>query len=167
MKTRARMIVVLAAGLVAAGLFAAAATAHEGSRTTEERLLRKSEGLQMPGSESDSRWWFVSYPGEEGLPEVGRMASITGCSDYPEGVMTRLDFDATFDNLSRVQPWMDRGQRKSARGFGRLREAFHREYGDELAVYRCDSGEFGQVPIYFVGSNADGLSGLMTVNTET
>ncbi|MGH3147491.1 MAG: nuclease A inhibitor family protein [Rubrobacter sp.] len=167
MNTRAKMAVVLAAVLVAVGLFAATAGADERRRSTEGTLLRKSEGLQMPGSESDSRWWFVSYPGEEGLPAVGRMASITGCSDYPEGVMTRLEFDATFDNLGRIRPWMDRGQRKSARGFGRLQRVFHREYGEDLAVYRCDTGEFGQVPIYFVGSNADGLSGLKTVNTET
>ena len=161
------MILAMTAGLVVAGLLAAAAGAGEGRRTTEELLLLASEGLQMPGSESDSGWWFVSYPGEEGMPSVGRMASATGCSDYPEGTMQRFDFDATFDTLSRVEPWMDGGQRESARGFGKLRKVFHREYGDELAVYRCETGEYGQVRIYFVGSREDGLSGLMTVNTET
>jgi hypothetical protein len=30
---------------------------------TEVRLLRASEGLQYPGSESDSTWAFVSYRG--------------------------------------------------------------------------------------------------------
>ncbi len=48
-----------------------------------------------------------------------------------------------------------------------MSKVFHREYGDELAVYRCETGQYGQVHIYFVGSRADGLSGLMTINTET
>ena len=62
---------------------------------------------------------------------------------------------------------MDHGQRKSARGFARLRKLFHREYGDDLAVYRCDTNRYGQVRIYFLGLNGDGLSGLMTINSET
>ena len=81
--------------------------------------------------------------------------------------MTRPDFDATFDSLGKVQTWMDPGQRESARGFRKLGRLFHRLYGEDLAVYRCETGEFGRVDIYFVGANEDGLSGLTTVNIET
>ena len=162
-----RTFAVLAAWVLAVSLLVGPAGADEKGVTLEERLLRASEGLQMPGSESDSAWWFVSYPGEEGLPTVERMARITGCSDYPEGVMQRLDFEDTLDALGRVEGWMDGGQRQSARGFRRLGKLFHREYGDDLAVYRCETGEYGQVPIYFVGVGPEEISGLMTVNTET
>jgi hypothetical protein len=135
-----------------------------GAQDTESRLLKASEGLQMPGSEADSAWWFVSYPGEDELPSVERFSGLTGC-DHPEGGMSRADFDATLDRLGEVQPWMDRGQKKSARGFARLQDLFHRRY-DELAVYRCETGT-AEVPIYFVGVDESGLSGLMTVNIET
>jgi len=132
-----------------------------------KRLLQAAESLQMPGSEADSFWWFVSYPGEKELPTAERMASVEGCADHPEGVIRRLDFDATFDSLGTVQPWMDQAQKKSARGFARLRNLFHRQYGDDLAVYRCDTNKYGEVRIYFLGLNNDGLSGLKTINIET
>ena len=163
----ARTLVVSAAGMLVAFLLVGAAGASEKGGALEDRLLEASEGLQMPGSESDSGWWCVSYPGELDLPAVERMSDVTGCSGYPEGGMARYDFDATLDTLSRVEPWMDEGQRDSARGFGKLGKVFRREYGDELAVYRCETGQYGQVRIYFVGARADGLSGLMTINTET
>jgi hypothetical protein len=147
-----------AAAVLAGLLLATAAQAQE----TETRLPRASEGLQMPGSEADSQWWFVSYPEEDELPSVERFPGLTGC---PEGGVSRADFDATFDRLGEVQPWMDRGQKKSARGFRRLGRLFHRHY-DELAVYRCETGT-AEVPIYFVGANEHGLSGLMTINIET
>jgi hypothetical protein len=131
------------------------------------RLLQAAEGLQMPGSEADSFWWFVSFPEEKELPTAERMASLEGCADHPNGVMRRLDFDATFDSLGTVQPWMDQGQKKSARGFARLRDLFHRLYGDDLAVYRCDTNQYGEVRIYFLGLDNDGLSGLKTINIET
>ncbi|HEV2745283.1 MAG TPA: nuclease A inhibitor family protein, partial [Rubrobacter sp.] len=131
---------------------------------TEDRLLKASEGLQMPGSEADSSWWFVSYPGEGELPSAERFAEIAGC-DHPEGGVSRQDFDATLDRLGEVQPWMDQGQKKSARGFSRLQRLFHHRY-DELAVYRCETGT-AEVPIYFLGLDGDGLSGLLTVNIET
>ena len=166
MRTRARVFTALAAGALAVLALVGPTVADE-NESLEERLIRASEGLQMPGSESDSVWRFVSYPGEEVVPTAERMARITGCSGYPEGVMTRLDFDATLDDLSRVEGWMDGGQRESARGFRRLTKLFHREYGDDLAVYRCETGEHGQVHVSFVGANADGLSGLMTINIET
>lgn len=150
------LIGALLAGLLLTGVAVA------GEAGTERRLLRASEGLQMPGSEADSGWWFVSYPDEEELPAAGRMAELTDCSDG----MSRSDFDATLDRLSAVQPWMDRGQRKSARGFGRLQKLFHREYGDRVAFYRCETGG-PEVPIYFMGANENGLSGLLTVNIET
>ena len=41
-----------------AGLLLATAA---GAQETGDRLLKASEGLQMPGSEADSAWWFVSY----------------------------------------------------------------------------------------------------------
>ena len=145
--------------LLAGLLLSTAADAQE----TEDRLLKASEGLQMPGSEADSAWWFVSYPEEDGLPSAELFAEISGCGP-PEGV-SRWDFDATLDRLGEVQPWMDRGQKKSARGFERLRGLFHRRY-DELAVYRCETGT-AEVPIYFLGVDEDGLSGLLTVNIET
>ena len=134
-----------------------------GAQEAEDRLLKASEGLQMPGSEADSAWWFVSYPEEDRLPSADRFAEISGCGP-PEGV-SRRDFDATLDHLGEVQPWMDRGQKKSARGFERLQGLFHRRY-DELAVYRCETGA-AEVQIYFLGVDEDGLSGLLTVNIET
>ena len=60
---------------------------------------------------------------------------------------------------------MDRGQEKSARGFARLQKLFHRSY-DELAIYRCET-DTAEAPIYFLGVDEDGLSGLLTVNIET
>lgn len=149
---------VVAAAVLTGLLLATTVNAQE----NETRLLKASEGLQMPGSEADSRWWFVSYPGEDELPAVERFAGLTGC---PEGGVTRMDFDATLDRLGTVQPWMDRGQKKSARGFARLQKLFHRRY-DELAVYRCETGT-AEVPIYFVGVDEDGLTGLLTINIET
>ena len=166
MRAQTRTFAVLAAWVLAVSLVAGVAGAQEKDGTIEERLLRASEGLQMPGSESDSAWWFVSYPGEEGLPTAERMARLTGCSGYPEGAMERLDFDATFDALGRVEPWMDGGQRESARGFRKLGKLLRLEYGD-LAVYRCETGEYGQVPVFIVGTRPEGLSGVMTINIET
>jgi Nuclease A inhibitor-like protein len=153
--------------IMLAALLAAAGTVAAQEEDLSKRLLQAAEGLQMPGSEADSFWWFVSYPGEEELPSAERMASLEGCADYPEGVMRRLDFDATFDSLGKVQPWMDSGQKKSARGFARLRSLFHRQYGDDLAVYRCDTNKYGEVRIYFLGLDNEGLSGLKTINIET
>jgi hypothetical protein len=149
-----------AMALLAGFFFATAAAAQD----TEDRLLKASEGLQMPGSEADSAWSFVSYPGVRELPSAERFSRLTGC-DQPEGSVTRQDFDTTLDHLGEVQPWMDDGQRRSARGFARLQRLFHRRY-EALAVYRCETGT-AEVPIYFVGIDGDGLSGLLTVNIET
>ena len=158
--------ILVAVALLAGALLAGTAGAREGEGDLGERLLRASEGLQMPGSEADSGGWFVSYPGEPELPGVERMAALTGCSDYPGGGVGRFDFDATFDSLGTVEPWMDTGQRDSARGFRKLGRLFRREYGDDLAVYRCETGA-AEVHIYFVGVNEDGLSGLKTTSIET
>jgi nuclease A inhibitor-like protein len=144
---------------VLSGLLLAAAAGAQG---TGDRLLKASEGPQMPGSEADSAWWFVSYLDEDELPSAERFSELAGCG-YPEDGVSRQDFDATLDHLGDVRPWMDRGQKKSARRFARLQELFHRRY-DELAVYRCETG--AEVPIYFQGVNEDGLSGLLTVNIE-
>lgn len=166
MQARTKILVMVVAGLLTATLAADAGEAREAGDLAT-RLLGAAEGLQMPGSEADSSWWFVSYPGEEELPSAGRMDELSGCTDYPDGIITRYDFDATFDSLGRIQPWMDRGQRESARGFARLGRLFHREYGDDLAVYRCDTNMYGEVRIYFLGKDGEGLSGLMTINIET
>jgi hypothetical protein len=160
-----RVFIMMLAALLAPQL--TADTAAGQAEDLAKRLLQAAEGLQMPGSEADSFWWFVSYPGEEELPTAERMASLEGCADYPDGVMRRLDFDATLDALGTVQPWMDHGQKKSARGFARLHDLFHRLYGDDLAVYRCDTNQYGEVRIYFLGLNEEGLSGLKTINIET
>src|SRR3954447_8355405 len=165
MKLRTRALITLMVALLTTLLAVGVATARE--EDLAKRLLRASEGLQMPGSEADSSWRFVSYPQEEELSTSERMAPLEGCTNYPEGSMKRLDFDATFDSLGRVQPWMDHGQKKSAHGYARLRTLFHREYGNTLAVYRCDTNMYGEVRIYFLGVNPDGLSGLTTTNIET
>ena len=164
-----RAFIAMLAALLATPLaaqFAADAAAPQ-EDDLAKRLLQAAEGLQMPGSEADSSWWFVSYPGEDGLPTAERMASLEGCAEFPEGEMRRLDFDATFDSLASVQPWMDQGQKKSAHGFARLHDLFHRLYGNDLAVYRCYTNQYGEVRIYFLGLDDDGLSGLKTINIET
>ena len=102
MKLRTRALITLMAALLMIVLAAGVAAARE--EDLAERLLRASEGLQMPGSEADSSWRFASYPQEKELPTAERRASLEGCADYPEGLMKRLDFDATFDSLGRVQP---------------------------------------------------------------
>jgi len=159
------MFITLVTALLIPVLVAGVVTAQE--EDLAKRLLQAADGLQMPGSEADSHWWFVSYPEEAELRTAGRMASLEGCADNPEGIMSRLDFDATLDKLALVQPWMDQGQKKSAHGFASLQKIFHREYGDNVAVYRCDTNKYGEVRIYFLGINEDGLSGLMTINIET
>lgn len=158
--TGVKLLATLGLFLLSGLLFAGGASAGEDG--TERRLLRASAGLQMPGSEADSEWSFVSYEGVRKIPTADRMARIARC---PAG-MTHSDFDATFDRLGTVEPWMDRGQRKSARGFRRLGKLFHREYGDDLAAYRCETGG-PEVPVYFVGVDEEKLSGLKTVNIET
>ena len=160
-----KAFIIMLATLLAAQLTAGTVAAQE--KDPAGRLLQAAEGLQMPGSEADSFWWFVSYPGEEALPTAERMASLEGCAEFPEGEMRRLDFDDTFDSLASVQPWMDQGQKKSAHGFARLRDLFHRLYGNDLAVYRCYTNQYGEVRIYFLGLDDDGLSGLKTINIET
>lgn len=154
--------------LLAEGAVATEATAPKDR--LEHKLLRASTGVQYPGSESDSTWTFVSYPGEDTMPAPERFQQISGCPVADGGGTTRLDFDATFDRLTRIEPWMDEGQVKSARGFRKIERIMLRSYdAGSLAVYRCDTAEFGQVHFYFyfVGLNDDGISGLLTASTET
>ena len=128
-----------------------------------EWLLAAAEGLQMPSSESDSAWQVVSYGGVEGLPEADNFGEMVGCA---QGGVTRTGFDETLASLGRVEPWMDAGQVRSAHGFRKLGRVFGREFGENLAVYRCEPGG-PEVSIYFVGV-ADGRpTGLMTVSVET
>jgi hypothetical protein len=99
-----------------------------------------------------------------GRPDGPLSTPTDPCNTHLEGGVARQDFDATLELLGEVQPWMDRGQKKSARGFARLQDLSHRRY-DGLAVYRCESGT-GEVPISFPEVDEDGLSGLLTVNIE-
>lgn len=165
---------VLAALLIAFALFAEHAVAapeqdrpdQQTSKKLEQRLLKAAQDVQYPGSESDSTWRFVSYPTEAELPDAARFEDISGCPVTEYGGTGRFDFDKTFDRLTKIEPWMDEGQVKSARGFRKIERVMLRSY-DERAVYRCDTGEYGQVYLYFVGLGGQGVSGLLTVSTET
>ena len=130
---------------------------------TAERLITVAEGLQMPSSEADSVWSLVSYDGVEELPAAGPFDEMSGCR---RSGVTRYDFGETLDLLGEVEPWMDAGQASSARGFRKLERVFDREFGEEVAVYRCDSGG-PEIGLYFVGAEEDRLVGLMTVSIET
>ena len=130
---------------------------------TEERLLAAAEGLQMPSSESDSVWQTISYDGVEGLPEAETFGEMAGCA---QGGVTRSGFDETLASLSRIEPWMDAGQVRSAHGFRKLQKVFDREFGEDLATYRCEPGG-PEVSIYFVGAADGRLVGLKTVSIET
>lgn len=156
-----KLVLLAVAALLLCSLPAGAATAQE--NRIGERLLAVAEGLQMPSSESDSDWYLVSYAGMEEVPEAGTFEEISGC---PQGGATRSDFDETLARLSRVEPWMDAGQVRSARGFRKLERVFGREFGENSAVYRCETGD-PEVKIYFVGAEEDHLVGLLTVSIET
>lgn len=134
----------------------------QGDRTGG-RLLAAADGLQMPSSEADSAWYFVSYAGVEELPEAEAFEEMSGC---PEGGATREDFDKTLARLSEIEPWMDEGQARSARGFRKLAKVFGHAFGEKLAVYRCESGG-PEVNVYFVGAAEGRGVGLMTVSIET
>lgn len=149
-------VVALLAGCISVG----GAVAQEDK--TGKRLLYTAEGLQMPSSESDSSWYLVSYAGKE-LPEAATFGEMSGC---PQGSMTRSDFDETLGRLGEVEPWMDAGQARVARGFRKLGRVFDREFGEETAVYRCDSSG-PEKQVFFVGAGEKGLVGLMTVSIET
>jgi len=125
-----------------------------------EKLLRASEGVQLPGSESDTVFGFVGFPGEEELPAVERFAEISGC-DYPEGGTSRFDFGTTFDRYEELAPLGG----YDIRDYRQLRRTFERSY-DDLAVYRCETGG-PENHIYFLGANEEGVSGLRSVSIET
>lgn len=148
-------------------LLATAALAQEPNETDRlgHRLLENAEGLQMPSSEGDSAWTFVSYPGETASPGPARFQELSGCPVELGWGTKRLDFEATMQQLGRVETWMDDGQKRSARGFRKLDRLFHREL-DDLAVYRCETGG-AQVYIYFVGTDGQRLAGLSTISIET
>lgn len=147
--------------LLSCFLFAGEAIA--GNDETGERLLAAAEGLQMPSSEADSHWSLVSFGGVEDLPEAATFEEISGCL---QGGVTRQDLDETLSRLSEVEPWMDAGQIRSARGFRKLEKVLGREFEGESAVYRCDTGG-PEIEVYFVGVDEDLLVGLMTVSIET
>lgn len=159
---RTKLVLFAAAILLACSIYAGGDALAQRDRTAE-RLLAAAEGLQMPSSESDSAWSLVSYAGVEELPQAGTFEEISGCR---RGGVTRYDFGETLDSLGEVEPWMDAGQISSARGFRKLEKVFDREFGEEVAVYRCDSGG-PEINVYFVGAEDDRLVGLMTVSIET
>jgi hypothetical protein len=131
---------------VLSGLLLAAAA---GAQETEDRLPKASEGLQMPGSEADSVWWFVSYPDEDELPSAERFSELAGCG-YPEGGVSRQNLDATLDHLGDVQPWMDRGQKKRPR-VCTTAEALPPPLGRTRRLPLRD--RHAEVPIYLLGVN--------------
>ena len=157
---RKKLASFVVAALLASSIPIGVAAAQEDG--TGERLLAAAESLQMPSSESDSSWYLVSYAGKE-IPDAATFGEMSGC---PQGAMTRSDFDETLDRLSEVEPWMDAGQASSARGFRKLQRIFDREFEEEAAVYRCESGG-PEINVYFVGIEEDRLVGLMTVSIET
>jgi hypothetical protein len=156
----------LALLLATLAFLASAAVAEEADAGTNgearlaKKLLRASEGVQLPGSESDTVFEFVSVGGEEELPTVERFAEISGC-DYPEGGVSRFDFDATFDRYEQVAPLGG----YDVHDYRQLRRTFERSY-DDLAVYRCETGG-PENHIYFLGANDEGVSGLRSVSIET
>ncbi len=156
-----RLVLIAVATLFACSVSTGDALAQKDRTGT--RLLTAAEGLQMPSSESDSIWYPVSYPGLEELPEARLFETVSGCR--LDGV-TRQDFGETLDRLSNIEPWMDAGQVSSARGFRKLEGLFYREFEDDVAVYRCDTGG-PEIEVYFVGVQEDQLLGLMTVSIET
>lgn len=156
-----KLVLFTVAGLLACAVFLGDAVAR--TDETGERLLAAAEGLQMPSSEADSSWYLVTYAGVEELPEAGPFEEVSGCR---QGGVTRQDFDEILGRLSKVEPWMDAGQASSARGFRKLQKVFDREFGGEVAVYRCDTGG-PEIQVYFVGAEGDRLVGLMTVSIET
>ena len=155
-----KMFLFVVAALLACSLPPGYAAAQQDR--TGERLLAAAEGLQMPSSESDSVWHLVSYPGMGELPDAETFGEMSGC---PRGGTTRSDFHETLARLSRVEPWMDKGQARSARGFRKLEQVFDRE-SKQAAVYRCETGG-PEVNIYFVGAADERIVGLMTVSIET
>lgn len=159
---RTKLVLFAVATLLASSVFLGGDALAQRNGTSE-RLLSAAEGLQMPSSESDSAWSFVSYGGVEELPEAGTFEEMSGC---PQGGVTRYDFGETLDRLGEVEPWMDAGQASSARGFRKLARVFDREFGENLAVYRCESGG-PEVSVHFVGVANGLLAGLMTVSIET
>jgi Nuclease A inhibitor-like protein len=157
--------VMFVVSIAISGANSSAAQTIQGDKA-QERLIRASQGLQYPGSESDSTWSFVSYGGFAELPDAATFERVSGCPVIEGGGTDRLDFDAALERLGTVQRWMDRGQSKSARGFHRLQGLFHRTFGDDLAVYRCETGG-AEVYIYFIGVDEDRLAGLLTISIET
>jgi len=145
---------------VLSGLLLAAAA---GAQETEDRLLKASEGLQMPGSEADSVWWFVSYPDEDELPSAERFSELAGCG-YPEGGVSRQNLDATLDHLGDVQPWMDRGQKKRPR-VCTTAEALPPPLGRTRRLPLRDRHR--RSPHLLAGGKRSGFSGLLSVNIET
>ena len=158
---RTKLVLFAVSTLLALSLPIVGATAREDR--TGERLIAAAEGLQMPSSEADSAWHLVSYGGVDELPDAGAFEELSGC---PSGGATRSGFDETLDRLGTVEPWMDAGQARSARGFRKLERVFRRKFEDGLAVYRCETGG-AEVNVYFVGADDERLMGLMTVSIET
>ncbi len=93
--TKDRLLAAVAALLVGtlaavlAGFAGVTAADESAAKNLERRLLGTSQGIQYPGSESDSTWRFVSYPDEEELPDAARFQEISGCPVTEEGGTAR------------------------------------------------------------------------------
>jgi hypothetical protein len=167
MRTRVWKFAVLFAGVPAILLQGGGAGASENDGSLEERLLEASRGFRCPDRSQTAGGGSSRIRGRRGCQPSSAWPPSPAAQGIRKAAWPASTSTRRSTPLSRVEPWMDEGQRDSARGFRKLGKVFHREYGDDLAVYRCETGEYGQVRIYFVGSKPEGLSGLLTINTET
>lgn len=102
----------LLAGLALVAILGVGANAAQtaGGDKAGKRLLRTSEDLQYPSSESDATWTLVFYEGLMELPDAATFEQISGCPVTEGSSTSRLDFDAILDSL--VQSWMDESQKR-------------------------------------------------------
>jgi hypothetical protein len=157
----------LAARLCAEAEFAPRAAETRSTRTcdgdaTRDALLALSAGLLYP-SESDRpfEWWAApNGPAPAALPSAAAFAALIG--EAPD-LVTREDAGAFFARRTRLEPWMDEGQREFATRFAAVERALRAAYRD-VAVYRAGRVE---VRVFIVGLDRYGLSGLQTVSVET
>lgn len=71
----------LLAGLALVAILGVGANAAQaaGGDKAGKRLLRTSEDLQYPSSESDATWTLVFYEGLMELPDAATFEQISGC----------------------------------------------------------------------------------------
>ena len=76
-----KAFIIMLATLLAAQLTTGTVAAQE--KDPAGRLLQAAEGLQMPGSEADSFWWFVSYPEKMGYPPPSAWPPWKAAPNFP------------------------------------------------------------------------------------